>query len=1097
MLRMRTLPLLVVGLCIAPDAFARNASVLRPRNDHRAAARAAAESQSRRTAHQRDLPTFLHDTRRNRALRAQGLLTSPQARAARAAKAATITTTAGVTPDTVRILIARVGFQANREPSLTSVPAGGDFLLAPDSTVVVDPPPHDAHYFDALLLAMRSFYDVMSDGQLVVLGTVFPAQNDSTIQLTDPADYGPGRGGRWTIELLEAYFRDAIGLLDSTATARGVDLHDFDSFVIAHPGSDLQNDINGDSPNDLPTFFITLADSIVVQGDREIRNGLVFPETLSQDGLIGGTLGGLCHEFGHQLGLPDWYDTFYGLPVVGEWSLMDSGNATTIAFQVEGSDEVIVGYGMVPASFSAVDRILLGWEIPAVLQAPEDQVTLRPLNSSQGAGPRSARIPFAADESFVIENRRDLLYELPPDSLETEPCPYLNRDEATGVILWLSKDDPSKPSRARRNSREYDYFIASPSAPAGALGACGELGFGLMVWRFDERVFVDGYPFNEVNIDADQKSLRIVEASGDFEIGDYRLPGPGFFGDGYNDPFRSGFATQLGPRTVPNNWNNDWAQTGWEITDIQEAPPESHTLFVRAADGIPGWPRSIVGGADTLLLDVRGAVAATIAGAGPTLVCADDTGLYAFGAGEDRWALHRGRLRTGSIAFHPRLVASDADGTLAALDSNGVWLWDAALQGDSARVRTGFPLALPGGAGDRLVLFDDASGAAGGLAETRGGAWLRFDVAGLVANSFDLNASGREADPVVGPFGPGGTTEVGLVSGTHVAFGPLTGGAARSYAHGLDAPDSLLITAGGSFNAGVAHAQLVVLRRDDGRLRLVDPGQGVRSEYPDLPRATYVGLAVGDVNGDGEADVVAASPTAVVAISSRGAALLGTPITLRDAYAVQRAPLITAGPLLMDLVGDALPEIIVTTDLGLVYAFDAGGTIVDGFPRKLLADLFPPALLAADLDTDATSPELLAVTGIAVNVVAPAGGSSRAGWAHVAGDGAHSRSAPRTTPVAAAARLRASERLLLAYPNPARTDVVQLRITALQAGPFDLRIYTLEGEQVFARSGTLEPGTQEVPWRCADLAPGMYFCRFVSAAAGVETAHVEPICLVR
>jgi hypothetical protein len=110
---------------------------------------------------------------------------------------------------------------------------------------------------------------------------------------------------------------------------------------------------------------------------------------------------------------------------------------------------------------------------------------------------------------------------------------------------------------------------------------------------------------------------------------------------------------------------------------------------------------------------------------------------------------------------------------------------------------------------------------------------------------------------------------------------------------------------------------------------------------------------------------------------------------------------------------------------------------------------------------------------------------------------ARTRIAPRTMPVAAAARLRASERALLAYPNPARTDVVQLRITARRAGPFDLRIYTLEGEQVFARSGTLAPGTQEVPWRCADLAPGVYFCRFVSAAAGVDTPQIEPISLVR
>ena len=135
-------------------------------------------------------------------------------------------------------------------------------------------------------------------------------------------------------------------------------------------------------------------------------------------------------------------------------------------------------------------------------------------------------------------------------------------------------------------------------------------------WRFDERIFVDGYPFIEVNVDDRQKSLRILEASGDYEIGDWRLPGPASSATATTIPFRFGYKTELGARTVPNNWNNDWAHTGWEITDIQEAPPESHTLFVRAADGITGWPRSLPAGADTLLLDVQSAVAATVVGAG-------------------------------------------------------------------------------------------------------------------------------------------------------------------------------------------------------------------------------------------------------------------------------------------------------------------------------------------------------------------------------------------------------------------------------------------------------------------------------------------------
>jgi hypothetical protein len=161
----------------------------------------------------------------------------------------------------------RVGFRTNRAPELTSMDASGDFHALPDTTVLVDPPPHDAHYFDAQLLGLHAYYDVVSHGQLYTQGVVFPPQDEPSIKLSDMADYGPGAGGQWTLELLERFFRDAVATLDSAAAGR-LDLKSFDSIILVHPGSDLQNDINRDSPNDLPTFFVTLADSVPCRAAR-------------------------------------------------------------------------------------------------------------------------------------------------------------------------------------------------------------------------------------------------------------------------------------------------------------------------------------------------------------------------------------------------------------------------------------------------------------------------------------------------------------------------------------------------------------------------------------------------------------------------------------------------------------------------------------------------------------------------------------------------------------------------------------------------------------------------------------------------------------
>ena len=1068
-------------------AAARHGDRLQPQP--RAQRQAIAAMRQRLAARRAELPAFLHDRGRAALLRANGVVTGHKAQARRAAKVAR---GAGAEADTVDLLVVRVGFAANRRPDLTSMDASGDFRLAPDSTAIVDPPPHDVAYYEAQLLALQEYYRVQSHGQLFVRGSVFPPDGEPSLKLSDIADYGPGDDPNafWTLELLERWFRDAVAVLDS-ATAGRLTLPDYDTFAFTHPGSDLQNDINRDSPNDLPTFFVTLGDSIPVAGG-DIRAGVVFPETTTQDQLLGGIQGAFVHEFGHSLGLPDLYDTNFGLPTVGEWDLMDSGNAAFFAFQAAGSDEVLFALGLLPTGLSALSRVLLGWDEVYALQAPEDAVTLRPANSTFVDTPRVARLDISADEYFLLENRRDVLG---PHDEDHESCPYLNRDAATGVILWMSRDDSSRPSRERRNSGEYDFFIASPTAPETELGDCGETGFGVLVWHVDERAFADGYAFNEVNADERLRALRLIEASGDFEIGDWRAPTVSFVGDGWNDPFREGYRTTLSGTTVPNNWSSDWALTGWEITDIRFVAPESHHVTVRVVDGVAGWPQLLRGAGDAAPpVEPQSAVVATVGGIGSALVAADSTALWAFTSGGNR-LLHRGPLHAGSVAYHPRLASADAAGTFALTDSAQVWLLEGQVAGDSLAARTGFPVAVPGGCGDRLVLVADDLGIAPGvLTETADGAWVMVDAVG-VGRTYDLDA-GREADPVVGPVGRDGAPAVALVGRDAAVFIPIDAQLPpRSVGHGLASAD--VFVAAGRLRAGDAAASLAVLHHD-GRLRVLDAENGMHSGFQDFPPDRYLGIALADVTGDGELDIVTASATHVVGVTSRGARLARTPRPLRDIYAVRFPLRIVAAPVVADVAGDSLPEILVTTDLGLVYALDAAGNPVPGYPRKMLPDLFAAALAVADVDADG-DPEIVAVSSIAANAASLPGGSSRAGW--VTRGGNFARTAFTATPAAlgpgAGTRLAALEKPLLAYPNPARGGVVQLRMTAARPGPFAVAIYTLEGERVFERRGTLETGTLEVPWHCGDLAPGVYVCRFVSEAAGVTSPMLSPITLLR
>lgn len=1070
-----------------------------------------AQSEARRRPYlqrRTTLPAFVHDTARNALLHERGLLTNPRRKALRTRRAKV---GLGAVPDTVQVLLVRIAFETNVEPGLTSMSETGDFFLDEDPSVVIDPPPHDVAYFESHLLAMRSYYDVMSFGKLVVEGTVFPPLDEPSIKLSDVADFGPGAGGLWTLELLEEYFREAVKLLDQEAPLGFLDPYAYDStgtrlgtIVFVHPGSDLQNDINRDSPNDLPTFFITLGDSIPIQeGKNVVRSGLIIPETTSQDGAIGGIQGALCHEFGHALGLPDWYNTRIGITVIGEWSLMDSGNA---AFHGVVADPPIFVLGLLPTSLSAIDRSLLGWVDPYVLRAPADSVRLRPNNADESfsSDPTVALLPVSPDEYFLLENRRDLLFRR---GRETSLCPYFNQDPDTGVVLWMSKDDDSLPAESRRNSGEYDFWIAAPTAPAGVTDSttCFALapsepiaGFGVIVWHVDERPLIEGLPTNSVNWSQTHRATRVIEASGDFEIGDLVQPTLSFLGDAWNDPFRAGYKTELRAETVPNNWNSDWARTGWEIVDVRPTlDGEGHEIVARTVGGVAGWPRTFEVAPDSLLEIVpAGALAAAIEGLGPVLLVADSTSVHAFGAG-GHTTLQRGAVQPASLAS--ARFAAEPVSTIGAIVDGRVFLWSARWNGSALEPRA--VVDVPGGAGERLVLSQSE---AVGVVERADGGWSLFDASGNVLDAdLDRQNGVREAGVIVGPLyedpaWPG--DEIALVSGTRVEFVSIANtNLRRSHTLPFAAGEELFV-GGGPFDPRSMHAQVVVLHHG-GRLRVVDPIDGVLSAFADLPADDYVGMSLGDVDGDGFLDLLASSATHLVGVNSLGARSLNTPRDVREIFALRVATTVVTPPLLVDVTGDPLPEILFATDLGLIYALDATAQVLPGYPRKALPDLAPTTLLVADLDGPDESLEVIGVSSINAAVFSlPGGGSGGPGWFSL-GAGPGRTAFVDTDPDLvgdAGERIRQLERPFAAYPNPARkARSVHLRITARSAGPYEVRIFNLEGEQVWSQSGMTRSGVQEIEWSVGGLASGVYLCRFVSPAAGVTSPLVEPITLVR
>lgn len=132
-------------------------------------------------------------------------------------------------------------------------------------------------------------------------------------------------------------------------------------------------------------------------GDPYVNSFAVFNELYGSDddGTLIDGVGTFCHEYGHCLGLPDFYCTssqedFYGM---GRWSIMDYGCYN--------------GGGFVPLGYSAYEKAFMGW-IEYVTPLPGTYYTLPIWN--QGSAETDKAVCIVSDinpnEYFIFENRK-------------------------------------------------------------------------------------------------------------------------------------------------------------------------------------------------------------------------------------------------------------------------------------------------------------------------------------------------------------------------------------------------------------------------------------------------------------------------------------------------------------------------------------------------------------------------------------------------------------------------------------------------------------------------------------------------------------------
>ena len=302
-------------------------------------------------------------------------------------------------------------------PAARSVPATtGSLHVLVILAEFADLPPRIAPArFDDLLFgpgpSIRDYFDEVSgrrldlSGDLVGWVTLPGDQLDYSDGVGGVGDY-PRNGQRMAEDAVRAAVDGGIDLSDFDADDDGV----VDALLVVHSGQGFEwagatgpgalstepdaNSINSHKWTLVEQEFGGATKVVDYFTCPELqlvkpRFGLTWADSIA-------TIGVYCHEFGHVLGLPDFYDVQTFENHVGVWEIMDYGTWNQLR-----TDPAYDAPGAIPSHFSAWSKMFLGWTSPTSVAPPtgesiESSVSL--FSASTGSAPlQLLGNPFGVD----------------------------------------------------------------------------------------------------------------------------------------------------------------------------------------------------------------------------------------------------------------------------------------------------------------------------------------------------------------------------------------------------------------------------------------------------------------------------------------------------------------------------------------------------------------------------------------------------------------------------------------------------------------------------------------------------------------------------
>ena len=869
-------------------------------------------------------------------------------------------------------------------------------------------------------------------------------------------------------------------------------------------------------PDSLPEVVISddsVSNGLVLKGSAidTLRTIMVVSETASQDGLNWGINGFVVNQIARELGMPNTYDGVKGISRLGYFDVMDFAGYSA-------------GNGFFPVLPAAWERAYMGWsKVKEVRPTAGHPVTVDIAAAGTGLGTEIVKVPLSASEYLLIENRQrswnkdgtvEVILDEPNDNV------YITKKKVpVDSVNIVFEDSTCNKGKCERNKNKGKGLVVGLDSYDAGLPASG-----IAVWKVNEWYLRESLRYGYANLWGGddfrdhQFGLSLVEADEILSIGKTFKNALGEdaydYGSGtdllphlrYAKSKKFDTVTTISPTGYANTATTSGGYTGIKIdVEVPKDARREKTSNAFMGDSVMNFAAQVI--RVTISVDdgsiegskfprnvglanaVRGAVFVEDPendGEKIIVVGAEDGTLQAFSAMGDTLFVadtvvkQKTLSRDGAEQNVSLYRLGPSYGPLVGIASDGK---DVFSLHENALVRTKFSSGIP-----QMDTVKVSGKAMAGPVVYNGLVWFATDSKLVYA---------RESKD--GVFGRGGSFD--LYSG----FKPQDMAVCKSKDESEDnlvvvgedgrwlstnikeqtgkSPKSIAVV-GKSLHEGERFKVACTDLDRDGKLEPVFVGSRghVRAnlldgmdeiwtrEYKRGSRGTSglkdetSGFALGDINGDGYPEIVFLGDNLVYALDRFGIPVDGFPVTISRGSPVAG---FHSDPILVDVTGDKIPEILVPSSDGLVYAYTGKGKrLSDGFPMAAgsyemtdsLQQAVPMSIYVTDGVKKSKGPELYAfhrnsVTAFRLSKAANGAESAAAAWALPAAGNERTGffDASKLSDVNAA---KAKDEItdFFIYPNPVRGGEAKVRME-LGAKPKSIKldIYDITGLCVYKK----------------------------------------------